>query len=376
VVWDTPHLPRLKWPSRRPLSLPQARITRAMLGGGLAYETPNICLPVEYRSSLTDTPQICGRWSPSNHADGFPVTSAPICPGDSAAAQHVHQRCARRGPPVPVRRGCPPRLGRRSPGRCSGFKSPPPSVPMCPRGCCQGRQEDLNFPNLPPPPVPPGSGALPLPPTARARSRNRLRPQVRTAHREGPGHRHPRGAWTPPSLGLGFLRLRLQTFSTPEGATISAISRQPRRGPRAWVEGLPLTTLTAPIPVASAAPPSSPPQVPRTEDTFWDWCAAPVATRWFAYSNTRARPGGADPPPFTLAPAVVLISQTPGSMRCHPPPPSLAIVPPSRDGPAPVYFSHNVRADYLMTRGDKAVVAPYIPADWRPAAAVGSLVCG
>lgn len=82
------------------------------------------------------------------------------------------------------------------------------------------------------------------------------------------------------------------------------------------------------------------------------------------------------PPPFTLAPAVVLISQTPGSMRCHPPPPSLAIVPPSRDGPAPVYFSHNVRADYLMTRGDKAVVAPYIPADWRPAAAVGSLVCG
>jgi len=151
VVWDTPHLPRLKWPSRRPLSLPQARITRAMLGGGLAYETPNICLPVEYRSSLTDTPQICGRWSPSNHADGFPVTSAPICPGDSAAAQHVHQRCARRGPPVPVRRGCPPRLGRRSPGRCSGFKSPPPSVPMCPRGCCQGRQEDLNFPNLPPP---------------------------------------------------------------------------------------------------------------------------------------------------------------------------------------------------------------------------------
>lgn len=56
-------------------------------------------------------------------------------------------------------------------------------------------------------------------------------------------------------------------------------------------------------------------EVPRTEDTFWDWCAAPVATRWFAYSN--------------------------------------------------VYFSHNVRADYLMTRGDKAVVAPYIPADWE-----------
>jgi len=26
-------------------------------------------------------------------------------------------------------------------------------------------------------------------------------------------------------------------------------------------------------------------EVPRTEDTFWDWCAAPVATRWFAYSN-------------------------------------------------------------------------------------------
>jgi len=56
-------------------------------------------------------------------------------------------------------------------------------------------------------------------------------------------------------------------------------------------------------------------EVARTDDTYWDWCAAPVTTPWFAYSN--------------------------------------------------VYYAHNVRPDILTMQKTGAVVAPYIPVDWE-----------